>query len=64
MQFTVKYVFKGRRSGDGCYVDVREMADGGLSLTLRSNHNPDEVVDERIIDKRDLAQALDAWVDY
>jgi hypothetical protein len=64
IQFTVKFTKSGRAARDGCFVDVLELANGLLELTLRSTFNYNEIVDQKIVSKEDLAQTLEGWVDW
>lgn len=62
--FTVKFTKSGRADRDGCFVDVVELGNGSLKLTLRSNFDPSEIVDEQVVSKDRLVYALDSWADY
>lgn len=44
-----------------CFVDIEELENGGLSVTLRSNFHPEEIVDRAEITKDGLWDLLDKW---
>ncbi len=62
VHFTVKLIKSGSAKRDGCYVEVKSVGNL-LELTLTSNLTG-ELLDQRIVEKAELAQALDGWADY